>query len=122
MKPKLGNADQIFNIIIYAQSGALAGDLAALLSGHHNVNLQTNLSGVLHAIKSTTNVLLMVKDNLYEEHVNPVEVLMAVRGIACKVIFLGQWEKIDWKSYSNNVVVMPEIPSPSVLLEVISQK
>ncbi len=121
MKPMMEKSGQALNIIIYAQSGVLAGDLAALLSGHHHVDLQTNLYGIINALTLKTDILLLVKDNQSIEPLDSTVVLKAAGKTNCKVIMLGDWKEITSEKYNNRVEILPRMPSPTVLLDIIKR-
>ncbi len=121
MKPMMEKSGQALNIIIYAQSGVLAGDLAALLSGHHHVDLQTNLNSIINAMNLKTDILLLVKDNQSIEPLDPTIVLKVAEKTNCKVIMLGDWKEIPNEKYKNRVDLLPRMPSPKVLLDIIKR-
>lgn len=112
------------NILIYAQSGILAGDLAALLSGQNTVDRQTSLPGVLKSLNSKTDVLLLVGAKFEQKQAaDPSATLAKAEVCNCRVIVLGDWPG-DWqKQLGNNrkssVTVLAEIPSPAALFDII---
>ena len=121
MKPLKQN--EVLNIVIYAQSGILAGDLAALLSGSNIVNRQTSLPGVINSINSQTDVLLLVAGGLDAPLPDPADVLMVAEQFNCKVIMLGNWPGTrQHESNERNpgsVITFSEIPTPAALFEII---
>ncbi len=123
MKPLKSKSMESLNIVIYAQSGILAGDLAALLSGHHTVDRQTSLPGVLKSLNFKTDVLLLVSGETVERLPDPTPVLAAAIEACCRVIMLGSWPGL-WREFvsknkSGFIVNLTEIPSPAVLFRLI---
>ena len=123
MKPSFSKQNKALNIVIYAQSGILAGDLAALLSGHNTVNRQTSLPDVLTSINHKTDVLLLVGGGLQTPLPDPSPALLAAKASHCKVIMLGDWPGYNQKQLLEkdlgSVTTFTEIPSPAALFELI---
>ncbi len=123
MRPLKSKVIESLKIVIYAQSGILAGDLAALLSGHHTVDRQTSLPGVLSSLKFKTDILLMVGGAFNANLPDPTPALFAAKEAHCKVIMLGawpgQWQEQMQKNNLGPVITLAEIPAPKALFEVI---
>jgi hypothetical protein len=126
MKPSFSKLNKALNIVIYAQSGILAGDLAALLSGHNTVDRQTSLPEVLTTLNDKTDVLLLVGGGLQSPLPDPAPALLAAKKVHCKVIMLGEWPGYKQKQLLEKdlgfVTTFTEIPSPAALFEIIGSK
>ena len=123
MKPSFSKLNKALNIVIYAQSGILAGDLAALLSGHNTVDRQTSLPDVLISLNDQTDVLLLVGGGLQTPLPDPSPALLAAKKVHCKVIMLGDWPGYKQKQLIEkdlgSVTTLAEIPSPADLFQII---
>jgi len=122
MKPSIAKQIKGLNIVIYAQSGILAGDLAALLSGQNTVDRITSLPGIIKSINSQTDLLLLVSGGPPARKPDLLLVLMAAKQVGCKVIMLGDWSgfgRQHCSSAGDSVTILEEIPSPLALFEII---
>ena len=123
MKPSIAKQITSLNIVIYAKNGILAGDFAALLSGHNTVDRQTSLPGLIKSINSNVDLLLLVGGGTTTNPSELSPVLTVAEKFGVKVIILGKWsglkETQPSKSLSDSVIILEEIPSPLALFEII---
>jgi len=125
MKPSRLQHKPSLNIVIYAQSGILAGDLAALLSGNNTVNRQTTMTGVFKALGEETDLLLLVSDGAGKPLPDPADILEMANRCHCKVIILGDWpgawQKKTGKNIPGSITAFSDIPTPAALFEIIGK-
>ena len=121
MKQAAAKQKAPLKVLIFAQSGALAGDLAALLSGSHQVDLLTNSNRILNTINPQIDVLVLVKDPDREHEVDPLSLLAAASRAHCRIVLLGDWREAVWSRCQQGVLLMPKLPSPTILLDAITR-
>ncbi len=121
MEPKPIKSTDVLNIIIYAQSGFLAGDLGALLSGYHQVDLQTSISAVVEAISPDSDVVLLISGVASGNSESPDEIIDAVSHVGGRVILLGQWPLSYQNSAKPWIVRLKDIPAPGELFRIIAE-
>ena len=107
-------------VIIFSESGPLAGDLGACLSGCFSVERVTSLAGARNALERPTAALLMVPARRDRVGIECIPLFRQAVACGCRVILLGGLPPGLDEELQEQVVAMPQFPSPSVLFAGLS--
>jgi len=107
-------------VIIYSESGPLAGDLGACLSGRFAVERVTSLAGADNALNNPAAALLIVpsrRDRVVPEY-NPLFRRAVDSG--CRVLLLGGAHPDLDEDLQGKIIALPQFPRPAQLFEGLS--
>ena len=107
-------------VIIFSESGPLAGDLGAYLSGRFAVERVSNLTAADRALDRPAGALFIIpsrRDPVGVEF-NPV-FRRAVEG-GCRIFMLGNLDSELDENLKDKITVLPPYPSPALLFEGLS--
>ena len=107
-------------VIIFSESGPLAGDLGACLSGRFAVERVSNLTAAARAFDCPVGALFIVpsrRDPVGPEF-NPL-FRRAVEG-GCRIFLLGNLDSDLDENLKDKITVLPPYPSPTLLFEGLS--
>jgi|GEM_PF-4142244 len=99
-------------VVIYGRKGALAGDLAAGLSGVFQVEQVATLPEAVHALVEPTLALLVIADDAAAVS-DPIDCEILVHRAAasrCRVLVLG-----EDGAFGDDVERLMEVPGPAEL-------
>ena len=107
-------------VIIFSESGPLAGDLGACLSGRFAVERVTSLSGAGDALDRPSVALLIVPGR--RDRVGPECTSLFRRALdsGCRVLLLGGVHPELDKDLKEKIIELPPLPSPALLFERLS--
>ena len=106
---------EIPRVIIFSDSGPLAGDLGACLSGRFLVQRVTSLSAADLALNDHSEALLVVPGR--EATVGPEFIPLFRRAVKrnCRVLLLGCVQPDLDEDLREKIQVLPQFPSPDLL-------
>ncbi|MDX2475054.1 MAG: hypothetical protein QNL91_15270 [Candidatus Krumholzibacteria bacterium] len=119
MQPERVNR-QLPVVAIFAESGPLAGDLAACLSGRFRVDRVTSLQGALKSISSGCRALLILRGTQDEFGPACTDLVKQAVADSCRVLILGSGGLGLESELGAKVVCLPPLPSPQILFENLS--
>ena len=107
-------------VTIFAESGPLAGDLAACLSGRFCIDRVTSLQGALKSVGTGCQALLILRGA--EEECGPAcsDLVKQALNDKCRVLILGSGGLGLESDLDGKVVHLPPLPSPQTLFENLS--
>jgi hypothetical protein len=107
-------------VVIFSESGPLAGDLGACLSGRFSVERVTSLTGAQRAMRTPSDALLIVPGR--RDRVDPECYPLFRQAVAggCRVLLLGFNQPEFDDDLLEKIVVLPQFPSPAALFEGLS--
>jgi len=107
-------------VIIFSESGPLAGDLGACLSGRFAVERVTSLSGAGNALDRPSAALLIVPGR--RDRVGPECISLFRRAVdsGCRVLLLGDVHPELDEDLKEKIIELPPFPSPALLFEGLS--
>ena len=107
--------DKIPRLIIYSESGPLAGDLGACLSGRFFVQRVTSLSAANLAIDQHSTALLVVPGR--RAMLGPEFIPLYRRAVKhhCRILLLGCDQSGLDEDLQEKIQVLPQFPSPEFL-------
>lgn len=111
------SGDDPGRVIIYSESGPLAGDLGACLSGRFCVERVTSLVAAGKALERPVAALLVVPSRRGRMGSECLPLIRHAVDRSCRVILLGDIPPQMDEGLRKKMVVLPEIPSPAVLFE-----
>jgi hypothetical protein len=107
-------------VIIYSESGPLAGDLGACLSGRFAVERVTSLAAAGCALDQPAGALLVVPGRREGSGADCASLLRRAVDSGCRVLFLGALDSDLEDDLKAKIVVMTPYPSPALLFEGLS--
>jgi len=116
MKPDTDN-NNLPRVTIFAESGPLAGDVAACLSGHFQIERVTGRAMALRSLHDGCQAMLLmgwVRDELGPAD---ADLIKQALGVKCRVLVLGTGGLGLGPELDNSVIHLPSLPSPQVLFE-----
>ncbi len=119
MQPERVNR-QLPVVAIFAESGPLAGDLAACLSGRFCIDRVTSLQGALKSIGSGCRALLILRGTQDEFGPACTDLVKQAVADSCRVLILGSGGLGLESELGAKVVCLPPLPSPQILFENLS--
>ncbi len=119
MQPERVNK-QLPVVAIFAESGPLAGDLAACLSGRFRVDRVTSLQGALKSVGSGCRALLILRGTQDEFGPACTDLVKQAVADSCRVLILGSGGLGLESELGAKVVCLPPLPSPQILFENLS--
>ena len=119
MQPELVNK-QLPVVAIFAESGPLAGDLAACLSGRFRIDRVTSLQGALKSIGGGCRALLILRGTQDEFGPACTDLVKQAVADSCRVLILGSGGLGLESELGAKVVCLPPLPSPQILFENLS--
>jgi len=120
MLHETNSGNDLPRVIIFSESGPLAGDLGACLAGRFAVERVTSLSGAGTALDRPSAALLVVpgrRDRVGSEYISLFR--RAVAG-GCRVLLLGGHHAEIDEDLKEKIVELPQLPSPALLFEGLS--
>ena len=104
-------------VIIFSESGPLAGDLSAILAGRFDVERVTSLQGAVAALERPSTALLFVPG--HRDGVRPECFPLFRQAVenGCRVLLLGCVRPGLEEDLQGRVEVMPHFPSPEELFQ-----
>ncbi len=119
MQPQL-NGSNLPRITIFAESGPLAGDLAACLSGRFDIDRVTSLQGALKSLALGCQAMLILRGVQEEFGPARVDLVKQAVGDECRVLILGSGGLGLESDLEAKVIHLPPLPSPQILFETLS--
>ncbi len=107
-------------ITIFAESGPLAGDLAACLSGRFKIERVTSPQGALISLASGCQAMLILRDAQEEFEPARVEVIKKAVTSRCRVLLLGPGGLGLEQDLDAQVIHLPPLPSLPELFATLS--
>jgi hypothetical protein len=111
-------------IIIIAESGLLAGDLAAWLSAKYFVERVTGQARLHEALKSELAALIFVQENTLQPSEECLEVLESVvhesRSPAIRILLVGIDPDLVAPFWRGRVTCLPAVPGPQQILAALN--
>ena len=109
------SGDEIPRLIIFSDSGPLAGDLGACLSGRFLVQRVTSLSAAGLALDHQSEALLVVPGS--QTSLGPEFIPLFRQAIKrnCRVLLLGCTQPELDEDLQEKIQVLPQFPSPDLL-------
>lgn len=119
MQP-LNNGKISPQITIYAESGPLAGDLAACLSGRFDIERVTSPKAALVSLARGCQAILILKGA--QEELGPARLDLVKQALSdqCRVVILGSGGLGLESDLNQQVVQLPPLPSPQLLFETLA--
>lgn len=112
--------DQRPRIIIFAESGLLAGDLAAWLSGRFAVERATSIPGAGNAVDHGAQALILVGAE-FQPLTKPLRALVdRCLEVGCGVIMLGGDATTCPDSWRGRVCLLAALPQPNEVFSALS--
>ena len=107
-------------VTIFAESGPLAGDLAACLSGRFDIDRVTSPRGALRSLARGCQALIILRG--VQEDFGPagIDLVEQAVGDHCRVLILGSGGLGLESNLDTEVIYLPPLPSPQVLFETLS--
>ena len=102
-------------IIIFAESGLLAGDLAAWLSGRFLVERVTSVPGAALALGQPAGALVLVEGGSLAGSSPLIDLVGQGLSAGCKVLVLGADPKLLPGDWDEKVTFFKAIPEPTEL-------
>ena len=107
-------------VIIFAESGLLAGDLAAWLSAKFFVQRVTGEARLLQALLDPVAALIIVQENTPQPSEECLQILDSVilepRSPALRVVLVGMDPALVPHIWRDRVTCLPAIPGPQQIL------
>ncbi len=116
--PKSGG--HLPRVIIFSESGPLAGDLGACLSGRFAVERVTSLSGAGNALDRPSAALLVVPGRRDLVGAECIPLFRRAVDSGCRVLLLGGIQAELDEDLKEKIVELPPFPSPALLFEGLS--
>jgi len=107
-------------VIIFSESGPLAGDLGACLSGRFAVERVTSLSGAGNALDRPAAALLIVPGRRDRVGSECIPLFRRAVDIGCRVLLLGGIQAELDENLKEKIVELPPFPSPALLFDGLS--
>ena len=102
-------------VVILAETGPLAGDLAACLSGRFRVERATSLQAALKSVASGCRALLILGGSQDEFGPGHADLVRQAAGADCRVLILGPGGLGLEGETGLGIVRLPSLPSPQQL-------
>ncbi len=119
MQPQ-ANGRNLPEITIFAESGPLAGDLAACLSGRFVIDRVTSLQGALKSLAHGCRALIILGNTQAEFGPAGVDLVEQAVSGHCRVLVLGSGGLGLESELDTKVVHLPPLPSPQILFDALS--
>ena len=113
-------AGNLPRVIIFSESGPLAGDLGACLSGRFAVERVTSLSGAGSALDRPAAAILIVPGRRDRVGAECIPLFRRAVDIGCRVLLLGGIQAELDEDLKGKIVELPPFPSPALLFEGLS--
>jgi len=113
-------AGNLPRVIIFSESGPLAGDLGACLSGRFAVERVTSLSGAGSALDRPAAAILIVPGRRDRVGAECIPLFRRAVDIGCRVLLLGGIQAELDENLKGKIVELPPFPSPALLFEGLS--
>ena len=114
------SAGNLPRVIIFSESGPLAGDLGACLSGRFAVERVTSLSGAGNALDRPAAALLVVPGRRDSVGSECIPLFRQAVESGCRVLLLGGFQSELDEDLKGKIVALPPFPSPALLFEGLS--
>ena len=114
------SAGNLPRVIIFSESGPLAGDLGACLSGRFAVERVTSLSGAGNALDRPAAALLVVPGRRDRVGSECIPLFRRAVESGCRVLLLGGFQSELDEDLKGKIVALPPFPSPALLFEGLS--
>ncbi len=113
---KLGpDSGTLARVIIFAESGLLAGDLAAWLSSRFLVERATSVPGALRAFRRTACALIIVEGEGLDGDSPLTELVWKALDVGCRILVLGADPRACPAEWTNRVIHLKALPHPGEL-------
>lgn len=107
-------------VIIFAESGLLAGDLAAWLSGRFIVERVTSIPGALVALGQPASAVIIVEGASLKKTAPLDQMVQEAKRSASRVLVLGWSPGQSSNSWSPEVIHLPAVPDPGDLFKALT--
>ena len=107
-------------VIIFSESGPLAGDLGACLSGRFAVERVTSLSAAYSALDTPADALLVVPGRSDRVGAECIPLFQRAADCSCRVLLLGGIHFELDEVLKKKIVELPPFPSPVLLFDRLS--
>lgn len=109
-------------VIIYAESGLLAGDLAALLSAKFQVKRATTLGAAAQALRDRAHALILVdgRELTRSEALKSLAGTAVVAGVM--VLVLGGDPSLLSSELAGQLTFLPTLPGPGVIMAALDKE
>ena len=107
-------------IIIFSESGPLAGDLGACLSGRFAVERVTSLAAAVSALDRPSDALLVVPARSDRGGAECIPLFQRAVESDCRVLLVGGINFEFDEDLKGKIVELPPFPSPALLFEGLS--
>jgi len=104
-------------VIIFSESGPLAGDLGACLAGRFAVERVTSLSAAGSALDHPSDALLVVPGRRDHVGAECIPLFRRAVGCGCRVLLLGGIHPELDEDLKDKIIELPLFPSPALLFE-----
>ena len=108
------------SITIFAESGPLAGDLAACLSGRFDVERVTSLQDASYSLAHGCQAMLILRGAQDELGSARIDLIKQAVGDRCRVLILGSGGLDLETDLDAKVIHLPPLPSPQLLFETLA--
>lgn len=106
------SVDQRPRIIIFAESGLLAGDLAAWLSGRFAVDRVTSTPGANNSVDRGARALILLNSESQPLARPVLDLVENCLAVGCAVIMLGVDPDTCPVAWDRRVCLLPALPEP----------
>ncbi len=103
-------------IIVFAESGLLAGDLAAWLSARFLVERVTSLPGARIALQKGAGALIILDNSAFLDSAGFQELVEAGRQSRCRILLMGIDPSSCPDSWRDQVFFMDPVPAPAQVI------
>jgi len=118
---KLGpDSGTLARVIIFAESGLLAGDLAAWLSSRFRVERATNVPGALRVFRRAACALIIVEGEGLDGDSPLAELVWKALDTGCRTLVLGADPRACPVEWTNRVIHLKTVPHPGELFVALS--
>ena len=114
------SGDELPRIIIFSESGPLAGDLGACLAGRFAVERVTSLSVAGSALDQPSDALLVVPGQRDRMGPECIPLLQRAVDSDCRVLLVGGINFELDEDLKGKIVELPPFPSPALLFDRLS--
>ena len=99
-------------VIIFAECGLLAGDLAALLSGSYEVVRVTSVSGVRLALARHPGLFILVEGQGLAQNPQQLAMVQEILNTGTRMVVLGADPDHLPPSWRGKILHQPQLPEP----------
>jgi hypothetical protein len=103
-------------VVIFAESGPLAGDLAAVLSSRFELIRSTNLAGVQEALAGRPAAMIVLVEDMGYPAPGYEGLLNRALEANCRIIVIGDCALGSESHLASRILLFPQMPSPAEIL------